>query len=78
MKTATNKQLRILTSLVSYVRTHFRQPTLSELGEEFNISGEAVRGHLLALEKKKLIEYSGQGSRNIHITDDAFDLVDAQ
>lgn len=78
MKEPTEKQFRILKYLVGYVRTNFRQPTLSELGEEFGVTPEAVRGHLLALEKKELIEYSDRGSRNIHITDEAFDLVDAQ
>ncbi len=76
MKQPTNKQRDVLTFLVEFVRFHYRQPTLKDFAEEFGISREGVRGHLLALERKNLIEYSGNGPRNIHITDDAFDLVD--
>lgn len=76
MKYITEKQRDVLTFLVGFIRDHYRQPTLKDFAEEFDISREGVRGHLLALEKKGFIEYSGNGPRNIHINQKGFSVIE--
>lgn len=75
MKNITDRQFELLEFLVSYSTENLRQPALYDIAEKFGISTEAVRGHMFALELKGWIIYSGQGPRNITITDEALRLV---
>jgi len=53
----TDKQCNILQSIKEYINDFGYPPTLQELSQMYSITPNAVKGHLLLIEKKGYIEY---------------------
>lgn len=68
MRTLTDKQFEVLTYLVTFTLDKRRQPSLQNMAEHFGMTVEGVRQHLLLIEKKNWIEYTGRGPRSIGIS----------
>ncbi|MBL0331315.1 MAG: repressor LexA [Chlorobiota bacterium] len=70
MKEITSRQLSILLFIEQYLRNNQHPPTEREIGSHFNIFQNAVKKHLLALEKKgKISLLRGGKSRGIKLKD---------
>jgi repressor LexA len=63
----TKAQNRVLNAVKEFIRENQYPPTLSELGEALRININAVRDHLLALERKQILRYVPNTSRGIEI-----------
>lgn len=79
MKTLTSRQRDVLAFVRGYLASHGYPPSVRELAETLDITGNAVHGHLTAIERKghlrrvpgiargiTLIDSSGSGSRQDH------------
>ena len=60
-KELTEKQRQILTYIREESFTNGYQPSLREVAGYLGITVSAVRGHLLACEKKGFVEITGRG-----------------
>jgi len=60
--------MKILDFLKSYTFRNGYPPSIAEIGKEFNIYQNAVKGHLSALEKKGFIKINPKISRGVEIT----------
>ena len=63
----TQAQNHVLNTVKEFIRENQYPPTLSELGEALRININAVRDHLLALERKQILRYVPNTSRGIEI-----------
>ncbi|MDD1776655.1 MAG: transposase [Candidatus Helarchaeota archaeon] len=68
MKPLTNKQRTVLEFVGQYSRNRGFPPTLREIGEGTGLSNiSAVRGHIIALEKKGYITKEAEKARSIRV-----------
>jgi len=68
MKPLTSKQQSILQFVETFLSKTGFPPTLKEIGDEIGVSNiSAVRGHLLAIEKKGYIKKSPDRARSIQV-----------
>ena len=68
LKPLTSKQEKVLGYIEVYLGRHGFPPTLKEIGEAIGLTNiTAVRGHLLALEKKGYIAKTPEKARSIRI-----------
>lgn len=68
MKPLTNQQKKVLKVVEDYVQRDGFPPTQREIGEAIGVSNvSAVRGHLLALEKKGYITRHAERARSIRV-----------
>ena len=63
----TPRQKQVYTFITSYLEKHGYPPTLSEISEKLKIRINAVRTHLLLMEKKKAVRYVPNISRGIEL-----------
>ena len=63
----TKAQNRVLSAVKDFIHENQYPPTLSELGEALRININAVRDHLLTLERKQFLRYVPNTSRGIEI-----------
>jgi len=63
----TDAQNKVIQTIEEYIREYHYPPTLSELAERLRISGNGVRGHLLALVRKNVLKYTPNTARGIEI-----------
>ena len=63
----TSRQQKVLHSLERYFKSNGYFPTLQELSDILKIHTNAVRNHLLALQKKKFIRYVPNIARGIEL-----------
>jgi repressor LexA len=63
----TKAQNHVLSAVKDFIRENQYPPTLSELGQTLRININAVRDHLLALERKQFLRYVPNTSRGIEI-----------
>lgn len=68
-KPPTNKQLEVLKFIVEYLELHGVPPTQRDICGHLACNKTSARGHLLALERKKVLELTKLGSRNLKLTD---------
>lgn len=79
MKTLTSRQSDVLTYVRGYLDAHGYPPATREIAQELDITGNAVYGHLAAIERKghlrrapgiargiTLLDSCGSGSRQEH------------
>ena len=68
LKPLTNQQEKVLGYVESYLDKNGYPPTLKEIGTAIGLANiTAVRGHLLALEKKGYIAKTPEKARSIQI-----------
>ena len=65
----TQKQLRVLNFIRTYVAEHSVAPTLDEMAEAFGVSKVTVFHHVKALEKKGVVRHTPHLPRSIEILD---------
>ncbi len=63
----TNAQQRVLNVVREYIHDNQYPPTLAELAEKLSININAVRGHLLVLDRKQVVRYVPNISRGIEL-----------
>jgi repressor LexA len=63
----TSAQTRVLNAVKEFIQENQYPPTLSELGQALHININAVRAHLLTLERKQALRYVPNTSRGIEI-----------
>ena len=63
----TKAQNHVLSAVKDFIRENQYPPTLSELGQALHININAVRDHLLALDRKQTLRYVPNTSRGIEI-----------
>jgi repressor LexA len=63
----TTRQQKVLNCLEKFSKNNGYLPTLQELSDTLNINVNAVRNHLLALQKKKAIRYIPNIARGIEL-----------
>ena len=63
----TQAQNHVLKTVKEFIRENQYPPTLSELGQALRININAVRDHLLTLERKQFLRYVPNTSRGIEI-----------
>jgi repressor LexA len=63
----TDAQKKVIQTIEEYIHEYHYPPTLSELAERLRISGNGVRGHLLALVRKNVLKYTPNTARGIEI-----------
>ncbi len=65
----TPKQLRVLTFIRDYSRTHGYAPTMQELADEFGVSKVTVFEHIEALEKKGYLQRLPYKARSLQLNE---------
>lgn len=68
----TTKQIAILTFLREYIETYDHPPTISEIGEEMEITTQTAHGHLMCLVRRGAIASQAHQARSITIRDPKF------
>ena len=63
----TKAQERVLNIVRDYIEENHLPPTLSEIAERLKINVNAVRAHLLVLDRKKVLRYVPNTSRGIDL-----------
>lgn len=63
----TTAQQKVYDAILSYINEHRIPPTLSDLAEKLDIGVNAVRDHLLVLDRKKFLRYVPNISRGIEV-----------
>jgi SOS regulatory protein LexA len=63
----TDAQKKVIQTIEEYIHEYHYPPTLSELAQRLRISGNGVRGHLLALVRKNVLKYTPNTARGIEI-----------
>lgn len=63
----TKAQERVLNIVREYIEANHLPPTLSEIAEALQINVNAVRAHLLVLDRKKVLRYVPNTSRGIEL-----------
>ncbi len=63
----TKAQNKILSLVREYIEENHYPPTLSELAEKLSVNVNAVRSHLLALDRKRALRYVPNISRGIEL-----------
>lgn len=63
----TKAQNKILSLVRDYIEENHYPPTLSELAEKLSVNVNAVRSHLLALDRKRALRYVPNISRGIEL-----------
>jgi len=63
----TKAQERVLNIVRDYIEENHLPPTLSEIAERLKINVNAVRAHLLVLDRKKVLRYVPNTSRGIEL-----------
>lgn len=67
----TPKQLRILTLIRDFQRTHGYSPTMQELADELGVTKVTVFEHVTGLEKKGVLRRSRHRARSLELTERA-------